>query len=56
MGISVETISVVGDGLKVVSAGLSVFRIGSDGKLEFVSKYDVDVGDRSMFWMGMVPL
>jgi 6-phosphogluconolactonase len=43
-------------GLKVVAAGLSVFHIGSDGKLEFVRKYDVDVGDSSMFWMGMVEL
>jgi hypothetical protein len=28
----------------------------SDGKLEFVRKYDIDVGDRSMFWMGVVAL
>jgi len=42
------------EGLKVVSAGLLVFRIGNDGKLEFVRKYDIDVGDRSMFWMGIV--
>jgi hypothetical protein len=33
-----------------------VFRIGADGKLDFVRKYDVDVGDKLMFWMGMVPL
>ena len=37
-------------------AGLSVFRIGDDGKLTFVRKYDIDVGDKTMFWMGMVPL
>jgi 6-phosphogluconolactonase len=37
-----------------VAACLSVFRIGGDGKLDFVRKYDVDVGDRQMFWMGMV--
>ena len=24
--------------------------------LDFVRKYDVDVGNRTMFWMGMVPL
>ena len=36
------------------AACLSVFRIGSNGKLEFVRKYDVEVGDRQMFWMGMV--
>jgi 6-phosphogluconolactonase (cycloisomerase 2 family) len=45
-----------GDAVKTVPAGLSVFRIGDDGKLTFVRAYDVDVGDKSMFWMGMVPL
>ena len=45
-----------GAGVKTVSAGLSVLRIGTDGKLDFVRKYDVDVGDKLMFWMGMVPL
>jgi 6-phosphogluconolactonase len=45
-----------GDAVKTVPAGLSVFRIGDDGKLTFARKYDVDVGDKAMFWMGMVPL
>jgi 6-phosphogluconolactonase len=45
-----------GDAVKTVPAGLSVFLIGEDGKLTFVRKYDVDVGDKMMFWMGMVPL
>jgi 6-phosphogluconolactonase len=45
-----------GDGIKMLPAGLSVFRIGEDGKLTFVRKYDVDVGNKTMFWMGMVPL
>jgi 6-phosphogluconolactonase len=45
-----------GDTVKTVPAGLSVFRIGDDGKLTFTRKYDVDVGDKTMFWMGMVPL
>jgi 6-phosphogluconolactonase len=44
------------DAIKTVPAGLSVFRMGDDGKLTFVRKYDVDVGDKTMFWMGMVPL
>jgi len=39
-----------------VAAGLTVFRMGEDGKLSFVRTYDIDVGDKSMFWMGMVPL
>jgi 6-phosphogluconolactonase len=34
---------------------LSLFRIGDDGKLDFVRKYDVDVrGGRTMWWMGLV--
>jgi 6-phosphogluconolactonase len=37
-----------------VPARLSVFHIGDDGKLTFVRAYDVDVGDRTMWWMGMV--
>jgi hypothetical protein len=38
----------------VVPAGLSVFRIGADGRLTFVRAYPVDVGKRTMFWMGIV--
>jgi 6-phosphogluconolactonase len=45
-----------GDTIKTVPAVLSVFRVGDDGKLTFVRAYDVDVGDKTMFWMGMVPL
>ncbi len=40
--------------LRTVPASLAVFRIDGDGKLDFVRKYDVDVADRTMFWMGMV--
>jgi 6-phosphogluconolactonase len=43
-----------GAAIREVPACLSVFRIGADGKLDFVRKYDVDVGNRQMFWMGMV--
>ena len=39
-----------------VPACLSVFRIGPDGRLDFVRKYNVDTRDRIMFWMGMVAL
>ena len=39
-----------------VPACLSLFRIGDDGRLDFVRKYDVEVGDRQMFWMGMAAL
>jgi 6-phosphogluconolactonase len=40
--------------IRTMPACLSLFRIADDGKLDFVRKYDVDVGDRQMFWMGMV--
>ncbi|MGH7115867.1 MAG: lactonase family protein [Stellaceae bacterium] len=43
-----------GGAVREVPACLSLFRIGGDGRLDFVRKYDVDVGDRQMFWMGMV--
>jgi 6-phosphogluconolactonase (cycloisomerase 2 family) len=39
-----------------VPACLSLFRIADNGTLDFVRKYDVEVGDRQMFWMGMVGL
>ena len=45
-----------GAALRTVLASLAVFRVDSDGRLDFVRKYDVDVGDKTMFWMGMVPL
>ena len=43
-----------GDAVRVVPARLSVFRIGDDGRLAFARAYDVDVGERTMWWMGMV--
>ena len=44
------------DGVKTVPASLAVFRVRADGKLEFARKYDLDVGSRNLFWMGIVPL
>ena len=44
------------DNVRAVKAGLSVFRMGTDGKLTFVRTYDFDIGDKIMWWMGMVPL
>ncbi len=43
-----------GGAIRAVPACLSLFRIGTDGKLDFVRKYDVEVGGQQMFWMGMV--
>ena len=45
-----------GTNVESVSAGLSVFRVGSDGRLEFVRKYDVETGGKLQFWMGIVGL
>jgi 6-phosphogluconolactonase (cycloisomerase 2 family) len=45
-----------GDAIRDVPARLSVFRIGEDGRLSFARAYDVEVGARTMWWMGMVPL
>jgi 6-phosphogluconolactonase (cycloisomerase 2 family) len=45
-----------GNTVKMLSAGLSVYRIGADGQLAFMRKYDVDVGTRNQFWSGMVSL
>jgi 6-phosphogluconolactonase len=46
------------EGGKVVDlpAGLSVFRMGADGKLDFARKYDIDVGPATQWWTGMIPL
>jgi 6-phosphogluconolactonase len=45
-----------GDKLTTLSAGLSVYRMGTDGKLAFARKYDVDTGKATQFWSGMVTL
>ena len=38
----------------ITGAVLSLFRIGDDGGLHFARAYDIDVGQRTMWWMGMV--
>jgi len=45
-----------GTAVRTVPAGLTVFRIRADGRLDFARKYDLDVGDDQLFWMGLVPL
>lgn len=49
MGMKVQ----VGDNVEDIPARLSLFRIGNDGKLSFARSYDVEVGGRFMWWMGM---
>jgi 6-phosphogluconolactonase len=39
-----------------VPAALSVFRIGDDGRLDFVRKYDVPTDGKVHYWTGMVEL
>ena len=46
-----------GAGVGTLTAGLMVYRIGSDGRLEFVRKYDVEAtNQKQQFWSGMVTL
>jgi 6-phosphogluconolactonase len=45
-----------GNSVENLSAGLSVYRLGEDGKLTFVRKYDVDTGTKTQFWSGMVTI
>jgi 6-phosphogluconolactonase (cycloisomerase 2 family) len=45
-----------GDRLSSVSAGLSLYRIGADGKLAFVSKHDVDTTAGTQFWCGLLTM
>jgi 6-phosphogluconolactonase (cycloisomerase 2 family) len=57
VGASIQPLLVrEGGTIKTLSAGLTVFRVASDGTLTFVRKYDVDVGDKTQFWSGMVTL
>ncbi|MGE0405643.1 MAG: lactonase family protein, partial [Candidatus Korobacteraceae bacterium] len=44
-----------GNKVAEVPASLALFRVGADGKLEFVRKYDVATGpNRPLFWAGFV--
>ncbi|HKA38358.1 MAG TPA: beta-propeller fold lactonase family protein [Burkholderiales bacterium] len=45
-----------GDKVRHVPAALTVFRIGGDGKLTFVRKYDVELGGKFQWWTGFVGL
>jgi 6-phosphogluconolactonase len=42
--------------LSVVSAGLSLYRAGADGKLTYVHKYDVDTAPGTQFWSGLLTM
>lgn len=45
-----------GNDVRLAPAALSVFRIGDDGKLTFVRKYDVELNGKLQWWAGMVGL
>jgi 6-phosphogluconolactonase len=46
-----------GDRVTTLSAGLTVYRIGSDGRLDFVRKYDLPATPKNQqFWTGMVEI
>jgi 6-phosphogluconolactonase (cycloisomerase 2 family) len=53
-----QTPMLVRDGTNItrVSAGLSLYRIGTDGKLSFVRKHDVDTSAGSHFWCGLLTM
>ena len=42
--------------LSTVSAGLSLYRAGADGKLTYVHKYDVDTTKGTQFWCGLLTM
>lgn len=43
-------------GLHRISAGLSFYRIGADGKLAFLRKQDVDTAKGTHFWCGILTM
>ena len=45
-----------GGKIRVLPAGLSLFRIGQDGRLRYVRRYDVETGDKTQFWSGLIEL
>jgi 6-phosphogluconolactonase (cycloisomerase 2 family) len=45
-----------GEDVKAISAGMSVYRIGHDGKLTYVRTYDLEGGKYTNYWLGIVQL
>ena len=43
-----------GSAIRSQPASMTTFRIGADGRLLFVNKYDVETAGQSQFWMGMI--
>jgi 6-phosphogluconolactonase (cycloisomerase 2 family) len=54
---SIQPIAVrEGEDVRTLPAARVVYRIGDDGKLAFVRKYEVETGKAMQFWTGIVPL
>ncbi|MDB5924051.1 MAG: hypothetical protein JWN13_2987 [Betaproteobacteria bacterium] len=51
---SVPILAREASGVTTVPPSLAFFKVGDDGKLDYVRKYDIDVGAETMFWMGIV--
>jgi 6-phosphogluconolactonase (cycloisomerase 2 family) len=45
-----------GDAVRTQPATISAYRIGKDGRLSFVRSYDIETGNDTQFWSGMVAL
>jgi 6-phosphogluconolactonase len=45
-----------GEGTAIRPANLAIFRVGTDGRLEFSSSIPVETGEVMQFWTGMIPL
>jgi hypothetical protein len=43
-----------GGSVTPVSPSLAVFKVREDGKLEYVRQYYIEVGNETMFWMGII--
>jgi 6-phosphogluconolactonase len=43
-------------GIQIVPAALSVFRVGNDGRLDFVRRYEVPTNGEIHYWMGIIGL
>jgi 6-phosphogluconolactonase (cycloisomerase 2 family) len=43
------------DKVSVLPAGLTMFQVAANGTLEFVRKYDLDIGDQTQWWTGLAP-
>jgi 6-phosphogluconolactonase (cycloisomerase 2 family) len=54
--IAASTLPIALPDASILSAALTIYRIGRDGKLEFARKYDVDTGSAAQWWTGILTL